>query len=62
MRQPTIAEVRLDEGNAASSGSARPTRPPFWLLSRRLRAILLPRGAQGREDQVRQTGNPGNVG
>src|SRR5712675_2146005 len=31
LRQPTTAEVRLDEGRATSSGAMRPSESLFWL-------------------------------
>src|SRR4051794_37952978 len=60
--QSTTAEVRLDESNVASSGSARPTRAPFGLLPSRPRANFVAASLPGTEDQVHQTGNPENVG
>src|SRR5260370_15513035 len=38
MRQPTTAEVRLNEHKAASFGTAGPSILPFWLSARRLRS------------------------
>jgi hypothetical protein len=38
MRQPTTAEVRLDEHKAASFGPAGPSILPFWLSTSRLRS------------------------
>ena len=38
MRQPTTAEVRLDEHKAASFGPAAPSILPFWLPTSRLRS------------------------
>src|SRR5271169_2353435 len=38
MRQPTTAEVRLDEHKSASFGPAGPSILPFWLSTSRLRS------------------------
>ena len=38
MRQPTTAEVRLDEHKAASFDPAGPSILPFWLSTSRLRS------------------------
>src|ERR1700731_2923983 len=38
MRQPTTAELRLDEHKAASFGPAGPSILPFWLSTSRLRS------------------------
>jgi hypothetical protein len=38
MRQPTTAEVRLDEHKAASFGPTGPSILPFWLSTCRLRS------------------------
>ncbi len=49
MRQPTTAEVRLDEHKAARFGPAGPSILPFWLSTSQLRSNSLPRNPQGRK-------------
>jgi hypothetical protein len=48
MRQPTTAEIRLDQHKAASFGPAGPSISPFWLPTSRDR-ISLPRTPQRRK-------------
>ena len=49
MRQPTTAEVRLDEHKAASFGPAGPSILPFWLQRVGCDRISLPRNPLGRK-------------
>src|SRR3984893_6172740 len=62
MRQPTTAEVRLDEHNAASFGPAGPSILPFWLSTSRLRSNFVAAEPPGTEDRDQQLRYPGNVG
>ena len=62
MRQPTTAEVRLDEHKAASFGPVGPSILPFWLSTSRLRSNFVAADPPATEDQVQQAGNPENVG
>jgi hypothetical protein len=60
MRQPTTAEVRLDQGKPASFGAARPSIAPFWLP--RLRSNFLAAGLDETEESGPTGLEPGNVG
>ena len=62
MRQTTTAEVRLDEGKAASSGPARPSNSTIWLPTGRLRSNFVAARLDETENRAQQAGNPGNVG
>jgi hypothetical protein len=62
MRQTTIAEVRLDEGNPRSSGAATPRVSPFDCQRIDCDRSSLPRNPQGRKITSTRTGNPENVG
>src|SRR6266436_5084828 len=62
MRQPTTAEVRLDEHKTASFGPAGPSILPFWLSTSRLRSNFVAAELPGTEDRDQQLRYPGNVG
>jgi hypothetical protein len=62
MRQPTKAEVRLDEHKAASFGPAGPSILPFWLSTSRLRSNFVAARLAETEDRDQQLRYPGNVG
>jgi hypothetical protein len=62
MRQPTTAEVSLDEHKATSIGPAGPGILPFWLSARRLRSNFVATDPPGMEDRDQQLRHPGNVG
>jgi hypothetical protein len=62
MRQPTTAEVRLDEHKAASFGPAGPSILPFWLSTSRLRSNFVAARLAETEDRDQQLRYPGNVG
>ena len=62
MRQPTTAEVRLDQHKTASFGPAGPSILPFWLSTSRLRSNFVAAEPPGTEDRDQQLRYPGNVG
>ena len=62
MRQRTTAEVRLDQGKAASSGAVRPSDSQFWPPPGRLRSNFVAARLDEPENHAQQPGNPGNVG
>ena len=62
MRQPTTAEVSLDEHKAASIGPAGPRILLLWLSARRLRSNFVATDPPGMEDRDQQLRYPGHVG
>ena len=62
MRQPTTAEVGLDQHKAASFGPAGSRVLPFWLSTSRLRSNFVAAEPAGTEDRDQQVRYPGNVG
>src|SRR6266436_4960108 len=62
MRQPTTAELRLDEHKAASVGPAGPSILPFWPSTSRRRSNFVAAEPPGTEDRDQQLRYPGNVG
>jgi hypothetical protein len=62
MRQPTTAEVRLDEGKAACSGAARRAARRFGCQRDRLRSNFVATHLGQTEDRAQQPGYPGDVG
>ncbi len=59
MRQPTTAELRLDQGKAASFGAARQSIAPFWPPTGRLRSNSLAAGLDDTENRTQQGWNRG---
>ena len=62
MRQPTTAEVRLDQGKAASFGATRPGLSPFWLPTGRLRSNFVEAHLDQADSHPQQLRYPENVG
>ena len=59
MRQPTTAEVRLDEHKTASFGPAGPSILPLRLSTSRLLSNFAAAEPEDRDQQLRY---PGNIG
>src|SRR5271166_5498197 len=62
MRQTTTAEVRLDEGNAASFGTARRATRRFDCQRGGLRGNFAAGRLDETENRTQQIGSPKNVG
>jgi hypothetical protein len=62
MRQTATAEVRLDEGNATSSSTARRATRRFGFEQRQLRSNFVAVRLDETENHAQQPGNLGNVG
>jgi hypothetical protein len=61
MRRSTTAEVRPDQGNAASSDAERPSVSPFSLPTGRPRSNFVATRLGQTEDRAQQPGYPGDV-
>jgi hypothetical protein len=62
MRQTATAEVRLDEGKATSSSTARRATRRFGFEQRQLRSNFVAARLDETENRAQQPGNLGNVG
>jgi hypothetical protein len=62
MRQPTTAEVRLDEGRATSSGAVRPSESAILAANRLVAAEFRCVRLDETENRTQQLGYPGDVG
>ena len=58
MRQTATAEVRLDEGKATSSSTARRATRRFGFEQRQLRSNFVAARLAETENRTQQTGNP----
>ena len=62
MRQATTAEVRLDEGKAASFGACEAGNPTICWHGDWLRSNFVAVHLDETENRAQRAGNPGNVG